>query len=231
MSKDLESDRAAKLQTLIFDLLPHIGYANLPQDMQHRIGEVFVADGRESRWMSEMSESETDNAKLFPPRIWAGGILYSEFRKRWADGYWSDMATDEDCVEYIRADIVAEKDAEIKHLTTENNQIRADAIGDMAAIRSQVGDMNQIQGAVMVAYEAEITRLENIIAAMSARGVDAAQARDDALKEILEWVPRCTCHEGYSSRGLIAPDCQYHASGMEEVEEIVRGLLAAEEKG
>lgn len=48
---------------------------------------------------------------------------------------------------------------------------------------------------------------------------------ETALREILEYVPDCTCHEAYTSRGLTAPDCCYHADGMEQIEAIAQGAL------
>ena len=52
-----------------------------------------------------------------------------------------------------------------------------------------------------------------------------------ALSEIREHIPSCNCHEAYTGRGLVAPDCLYHSSGFEEVEEIInRVLLPKEEK-
>lgn len=48
---------------------------------------------------------------------------------------------------------------------------------------------------------------------------------ENALREILEYVPECTCHEAYTGRGLTAPDCCYHAGGMEQIEQIAKEVL------
>jgi hypothetical protein len=204
-------DRAAKLQTLLHDLLPHIDYANLPQDLQHRIGEVFVGDGREDRGRSEMGRP--------PERI--GAYITEYTSQEWYELFYDEPVGDGD-TEYIRADIAKRE--------------RTQAIETEAAVWLKgVNELLEKQ-ATLVGQAAEAERLNalltslqahlgRIIVDIPAREVDAAQARDEALREILKWVPECTCDGAYLSRGLIAPDCQYHSSGMEEVEEIVRGLF------
>jgi hypothetical protein len=90
----------------------------------------------------------------FPERIGAG-------RSEYVTQDWYELCYDEKVdasdAEYIRADIVAAKDDNFCDLAYQHG----------AALRD------------VAHYKAEITRLENIIADMSAREVDAAQAAEE----------------------------------------------------
>jgi len=84
----------------------------------------------------------------------------------------------------------------------ESNEARAEA----AAARAERQEFRTAFIVAHAAFAAESAQRERADAEVADLRQQLATTQV-ALKSLLDAVPPCTCHEAYSSRGLVAPDC------------------------